>query len=97
MDWKKDSVRSSVSAPEFNMKHLKKAKSRISRNVLNIKIKDEDNNPNTLNDRKHEKDGCEKKLNQLRKSKKIFKSGCPRSVMVKERDNGIVMSEFELQ
>ena len=35
----KGSVQSSLEAPEFNTKHLKKAKGRISRNIVNITIK----------------------------------------------------------
>ena len=42
-------VRSSMWAPEFNKKHLKKAGGQFGRNVVNIT--DEDTGPKTLNEK----------------------------------------------
>ena len=55
----KDVVQSSVYAPEFD-KHLKKTREPIDRNVVNITIKDEDNSPKTLNDKKNHQASSQK-------------------------------------
>ena len=69
-------VRSSVKVPEF-AKQLKKAGGHIDRNVVEITMKDEDNSPKTLNDKKGEihymihqistNKNSQSKMNQLRK------------------------------
>ena len=43
-----------VLAHVFNMKHLKKADRCISRNIVNITIKNKNNSPNTLRDENYQ-------------------------------------------